>query len=175
MDTLETIFEQIRGLNMEKEIEAHILYKIDSIKSHILDVITYSKTYEEIKDNVPFPAFFDSDNGILYAYQTQYNNKPAFFVLVWKDGKLGIEVMNFDLKADSFSRQPKTSDKPDEKEEFPRVEIMEGIPEEKEEFPRVEIMEGIPEEKDELSQEEEFVEGIPEEKDELSQEEINLD
>ena len=159
MDTLETIFEQIRGLNMEKEIEAHILYKIDSIKSHILDVITNAKTYEEIKDNIPFPAFFDSDNGILYAYQTQYNNKPAFFVLVWKDGKLGIEVMNFDLKADSFSKQPKTSDKPDEKEEFPRVEIMEGIPEEK----------------DELSQEEEFVEGIPEEKDELSQEEINLD
>ena len=175
MDTLETIFEQIRGLNMEKEIEAHILYKIDSIKSHILDVITYSKTYEEIKDNIPFPAFFDSDNGILYAYQTQYNNKPAFFVLVWKDGKLGIEVMNFDLKAESFIKQPKTSDIPDEKEEFPRVEIMEAIPEEKDEFSQEEeFMEGIPEEKEEFP-EVEIMEGIPEEKDELSQEEINLD
>ena len=84
MDKLEVILEKIKNLNMKKEIEDHILYKIDSIKSHILDVITYSKTYDEIKDNVPFPAFFDSDNGILYAYQTRHNNKPAFFVLVWK-------------------------------------------------------------------------------------------
>jgi len=159
MDTLETIFEEIRCLNMKKEIEEHILYKIDSIKSHILDVITYSKTYEEIKADVPFPAFFDSDNGILYAYQTEYNNKSAFFVLVWKDGKLGIEVMNFDLKTESCIKKTNNSD----------------IPQEKEEFPQVEIMEGIPEEKDEFSQEEEFMEGMPEEKDELSQEEINLD
>ena len=170
MDTLETIFEQIRSLNMKKEIEDHILYKIDSIKSHILDVITYSKTYEEIKENVQFPAFFDSDNGILYAYQTEYNNKPAFFVLVWKDGKLGIEVMNYDLTATSAVRNPKRS----EKEEFPQVEIMEGIPEEKDELSQEELVESIPDEKDELSQEE-LVESIPDEKDELSQEELNLD
>tara|TARA_B000000565_G_scaffold255875_1_gene238563 strand:+ start:7839 stop:8315 length:477 start_codon:yes stop_codon:yes gene_type:complete len=154
MDKLEVILEKIKNLNMKKEIEDHILYKIDSIKSHILDVITYSKTYDEIKDNVPFPAFFDSDNGILYAYQTRHNNKPAFFVLVWKNGELSVELMNYDLTAKSAFRNPNKSDIIDEKEESNNVEILDGVPEEKDELSQEKLMESIPEEKDELSQEE---------------------
>lgn len=154
MDKLEVILEKIKNLNMKKEIEDHILYKIDSIKSHILDVITYSKTYDEIKDNVPFPAFFDSDNGILYAYQTRHNNKPAFFVLVWKNGELSVELMNYDLTAKSAFRNPNKSDIIDEKEESHNVEILDGVPEEKDELSQEKLMESIPEEKDELSQEE---------------------
>ena len=154
MDKLEVILEKIKNLNMKKEIEDHILYKIDSIKSHILDVITYSKTYDEIKDNVPFPAFFDSNNGILYAYQTRHNNKPAFFVLVWKNGELSVELMNYDLTAKSAFKKPNKSDIIDEKEESHRAEILDGVPEEKDELSQEKLMESIPEEKDELSQEE---------------------
>jgi len=154
MDKLEVILEKIKNLNMKKEIEDHILYKIDSIKSHILDVITYSKTYDEIKDNVPFPAFFDSNNGILYAYQTRHNNKPAFFVLVWKNGELSVELMNYDLTAKSAFRNPNKSDIIYEKEESHNVEILDGVPEEKDELSQEKLMESIPEEKDELSQEE---------------------
>jgi len=139
MDKLEVILEKIRNLNMKKEIEDHILYKIDSIKSHILDVITYSKTYDEIKDNVPFPAFFDSDNGILYAYQTRHNNKPAFFVLVWKNGELGVELMNYDLSAKSAFKKPNKSDIVDEKDEFSQEKLMESIPEEKDELSQEEL------------------------------------
>ena len=139
MDKLEVILEKIRNLNMKKEIEDHILYKIDSIKSHILDVITYSKTYDEIKDNVPFPAFFDSDNGILYAYQTRHNNKPAFFVLVWKNGELGVELMNYDLSAKSAFKKPNKSDIVDEKDELSQEKLMESIPEEKDELSQEEL------------------------------------
>ncbi len=139
MDKLEVILEKIRNLNMKKEIEDHILYKIDSIKSYILDVITYSKTYDEIKDNVPFPAFFDSDNGILYAYQTIHNNKPAFFVLVWKNGELGVELMNYDLTAKSAFKNQKTSDIVDEKDELSQEKLMESIPEEKDELSQEEL------------------------------------
>lgn len=154
MDKLEVILEKIKNLNMKKEIEDHILYKIDSIKSHILDVITYSKTYDEIKDNVPFPAFFDSDNGILYAYQTRHNNKPAFFVLVWKNGELSVELMNYDLSPKSAFKKPNKSDIIDEKEESHNVEILDAVPEEKDKLSQEKLMESIPEEKDELSQEE---------------------
>ena len=105
MDQLEVILEKIKNLNMKKEIEDHILYKIDSIKSHILDVITYSKTYDEIKDNVPFPAFFDSNNGILYAYQTLYKNQPCFLMLIWKNGVLDVDILNISIKAKAFSNK----------------------------------------------------------------------
>ena len=169
MDILENIFEKIQNYNLKKETEQRILDKLDIIKSHILDVITYSKSYEEIKETVEFPVLIDKDNGILFVYQTKYNGMNVYFLLVWKNGILDTQIMNIDISSKIVGTQM-NNNIPEEKEEVSSEEPMESIPEEKEEVSSEEPMESIPEEKEEVSSEE-SIEGIPEEKEEVSSEE----
>lgn len=173
MDILENIFEKIQNYNLKKETEQRILDKLDIIKSHILDVITYSKSYEEIKETVEFPVLIDKDNGILFVYQTKYNGMNVYFLLVWKNGILDTQIMNIDISSKIVGTQM-NNNIPEEKEEVSSEESMESIPEEKEEVSSEETMESIPEEKEGGSSEEpmesipESIEGIPEEKEEFS-------
>ena len=169
MESLERIYDKIRDFSLEKNQEKYVLDKIDSIKSHILDVITYSKEYDDIKENVPFPALFDKDNGVLYAYQTLYKNKPCFLMLIWKNGVLDVDILNISINAKAFSNKIEnlvendTIAIPEEKESISTEEILQGIPEEKESVSTEEILQGIPEEKESVSTEE-ILQGIPEEK-----------
>jgi len=154
MESLERIYDKIRDYSLEKNKEKHVLDKIDEIKSHILDVITYSKEYDDIKDNVPFPAFFDKDNGVLYAYQTLYNNQPCFLMLIWKNGVLDVDILNISINAKGFSNKIEnlvendTIGIPEEKDDVSTKAILQGIPEEKDDVSTEEILQGIPEEKE---------------------------
>ena len=105
MEAINEYYEKVNQFDLTKEQKSRIIDSLKKIETAIFDVITYGKTYEELKDLYGFPAFFDKDNGILYAYQlTLKNNKSAFLLLIWKKGILNMDIMAFDLEAVAASR-----------------------------------------------------------------------
>ena len=166
MDKLEVIYEKIKTLNLPKEIVERTTEKIKNIEPIILDVITYSKSYEELKKENPFPAWLDKDNGILYAYELRCGEQVGYLMVLWKDGILDVQLLKMEITAEQITAE----------EAHQNMQNMQNINEtssEEKEDSSEEILEGIPEEKEDSS--EEILEGIPEEKKDSSEEEINLD
>ena len=178
MDKLEVIYEKIKTLNLPKEIVERTTEKIKNIEPIILDVITYSKSYEELKKENPFPAWLDKDNGILYAYELRCDEQVGYLMVLWKDGILDAQLLKLEITAEQITSEEahqnmqNINETSSEEKEDSSEEILEGIPEEKEDSSE-EILEGIPEKKEDSS--EEILEDIPEEKEDSSEEEINLD
>ena len=160
MDKLEVIYEKLNTFNLPKEKVERIIEKIKNIEPIILDVITYSKSYEELKEDNPFPAWLDKDNGILYAYELRCDEQVGYLMVIWKDGILDAQLLKMEITAEQISAK--------EAHQY----MNETSSEEKEDSSE-EILESIPEEKEDSS--EEILESIPEEKEESSEEEINLD
>ena len=92
MDKLEVIYEKLNTFNLPKEKVERITEKIKTIEQIILDVITYSKSYEELKEDNPFPAWLDKDNGILYAYELRCGEQVGYLMVY---GKIVFLMRNF--------------------------------------------------------------------------------
>lgn len=105
MDQINKYYAKVKQFDLTNEQKRSILERLKKIEGAVLDVITYAKTYEENKELYDFPAFFDKDNGILYAHQLRLkNNQSGFLLLIWKTGILNMEIMNYDLNAVASSR-----------------------------------------------------------------------
>ena len=104
MDLLQNLYNRIDIVcsHLSDHEKENILNNIKKCKFGFLDVINKELTYEDLKNKHKFPAFLDSDNGILYAQHLI--GEPKYFLVIWKDGILDCVIMEYNLAATGIAK-----------------------------------------------------------------------
>ena len=103
MDIIENLYVRTATVcsHLSDHEKENILNNIKKCEFGFLDVINKELSYDEIKNKHKFPAFLDSDNGILYAQHLI--GDPKYFLVIWKNGILDSIIMEYNLSATGIS------------------------------------------------------------------------